>query len=184
MKCCSLPEELTLVQQDCSPTFPDRMIIGDFICEKDCNIHFNITRSLQWTWTDPTMLKQPVKTTKDVLIPIPEMPDKLIGIFRTFLKSRTTIDWSWESTKMQNLSEDRSMSVEVTGGRKTQLWQPVGRCGWLTLSAGCILKRDHGHNTVQTICYPSGQASVRFGSGRSTGVLKILLQSITLLLFV
>jgi len=136
MKCCNLPEEHTLGQQDCSPNFHDKLIMGGVTADRDCNIHVNIVRSLQWTWIQPPGLKEALKTTKDVPpLPIPGMPGKLTEIFKNFFKSRIYFDWSWQSVQMKNLSEERSVSVKITKGQRTQLWQPVGQCGWLTLSA-------------------------------------------------
>jgi len=177
MKCCNLSEELTLVQQDCTPTFREKLIMGGFTADRDCNIHVNIIRSLQWTWIKPPGLKQAIKITKEIPLPIPELPGILTGIFRNFLKSGIYFDWSWQSTQMKNVSEERSVSVKITRDQKTQLWQSVGQCGWLTLSADCISQSNETglyYYITQTDCYGSGKASIYFGFEKHAGIFKII----------
>jgi len=186
MKCCNLPEEPTLAQQNCSPGFHDKVIMGDFISDRDCTMRVDITRSLVWTWNESSSVSQPeLRPAKEILLPILEMPGKLSETFHSFIKSRVYFDWNWKGEKMLNLSEERSVPVKITGGRRTQIWQPVGHCGWLTLSADCIVIREYARKSyaTQTICYQSGEASIYFGSGRSKGVIQILLQTMIVFLF-
>jgi len=168
MKCCSLPAE-TSALQSCSPTFKENKLQPWSTFQKDAIVVLNFTHSMEWHYEGSIATE-----FTDLPIAVPDMPEKLIGIFAKDPKGNV---WNRKRERMRVNSEMKSISVGVQAGQETKIWQPVGYCGWLSLSDNCIVKVVKVGKTerVSTLCSGSGSAVVPNGLQRQKNELKISL---------
>jgi len=171
MKCCSLPEETTGLQS-CSPTFKEKELQPWSTFQKDTILVLNFTHSMEWSYENSTATE-----FTDLPIAVPDMPEKLIGIFAKDSKSLTGYEWNRKRGRMRLNSQMKSISVGIQAGKKTRIWQPVGYCGWLSLSESCIVKVEKVGKTerASTLCSGSGSAIASNGLQRKKSALKISL---------
>jgi len=175
MKCCSLPEE-TSALQSCSPTFEESELQPPIAMQNDTNVVVNFTHSMKWN-TEESIASE----FTDLPIAVPDMPEKLIGIFAKDPKGNV---WNRKRGRMTVNSQMKSISVDIQAGQETRIWQPVGYCGWLSLRESCIVKVEKVGKTerASTLCSGSGSAIVSNGLQMQKNAFKISLILVVVLL--
>jgi len=171
MKCCSLPEETTALQS-CSPTFKEKELQPWSTFQNDTTVVLNFTHSMMWNTENSTATE-----FTDLPIAVSDMHEKLIGIFAKDPKSLKGYEWNRKRGQMRVNNQMKSISVGIQAGQETRIWQPVGSCGWLSLSENCIVKVETVGKTerASTLCSGSGSTIVSNGLQRQKSALKMSL---------